>query len=575
MAVVIDGVTELKYDRLSLIPLGGQSEIGQVLWALSYGGEIMLIDAGACYPPTDLPGVDLMLPNTNFLAANQDRITALLLTNGHEEHCGAVAYLLNRINIPRILAPRFVSALVSQSLMSRGVSSFDTIIDTIETRHSYHIGAFDVEWIQVNDAIADACALRISTPEGLIVYTSSFKLDQTPVDSRLMDVASLAEAGDDGVTLLISDSAGVENRGYTPSEKSVAASFEKRIQEATGRVIVIMNGTNTHRLQILFDLAKRTNRKVLLYGDMLIQTAVAAAITGNLIYDRSIEATLADADKLPDENVLIVATGDDGDALSVMHDLAYNKRSDMVIKRGDVLIFSSEIYPGQSRRVANILDQLLSMGISAVIGYRKGVHVTNHAGQEELKLMLSITKPRYFIPAIGEGRHIMHHAQLASDFGIAQENIFPLRNGQMLEIINGVASIAGSVESEAVLFNRNNAESVTRFSVNERRALSIEGVLTIALVLDADWNMVQEPRMEGAALGFVHSREWLKARAELLHNIQEVVNKQKEIEGSDTTSLRAAVREVSSKTIRSKMQAKPTIQIVIHEISGVKVENTK
>jgi ribonuclease J len=305
---------------------------------------------------------------------------------------------------------------------------------------------------------------------------------------------------------------------------------------------------------------------------MLIQTAVAAVITGNLIYDRSIEATLADLDQLADENILVVATGDDGDALGLLQDLAYNKRHDITIKRGDVAIYSADVYPGQSRRVASIMDQLLSAGISAVIGYRSGVHVTNHAGQEELKLMMSITKPRYFVPAIGEGRHIMHHAQLATDFGIAPENIFALRNGEMLEILNGVATVAGSVESEAVLFNRNNAESVTRFSVNERRALSNEGVLIIALVIDSEWNILQEPSMEGAALGFVHSRDWDKVRGELLHNINEVVLKHKEIPGTDLGSLRAAVREVCSKTIRSKMQAKPTIQIVIHEVGAVRVE---
>lgn len=570
MALIIDNATELKFDRLTLIPLGGQSEIGQVLWALSYGGEILLIDAGACYPPTDLPGVDLMLPNTNYLAANQDRITALLLTNGHEEHSGSVSYLLNRINIPRILAPRFVSALVSQNLMSRGSSSFDTILDTVEIRKSYHIGPFQVEWIQVNDAIADACALRITTPEGVIVYTSSFKLDQTPVDSRLMDVASLAQAGDDGVTLLISDSAGVENRGYTPSEKSVTNVFEKHLESASGRVFVVMNGTNTHRLQILFDLAKKANRKVVLFGDTLIQTAVAAVVTGNLLYDRSIEATLADLEKLSDENVLVVATGDDGDALQLLQDLAYGRRPELTIRKGDLAIFSSEIYPGQSRRMAAILDQLLSMGITAIWGYRSRVHVTNHAGQEELKLMLSLTKPRYFIPAIGEGRHIMHHAQLARDFGLDQDNIFPLRNGEMLEIFNGYASVVGAVESEAVFFNRTNAESVSRFSVNERRALSMEGVLTIACVIDKSWKLVQPPNLEGAALGFVHSRTWDQVRGELINNIEDVIQRHSEIEGSDITSLRAAIREVASKTIRSKMQAKPTIQIVVHEYVAAK-----
>lgn len=569
MAVVIGGGADLKYDRVSLIPLGGQSEIGQVLWALSYAGEILLIDAGASYPGTDLPGVDLLLPNTNFLCANQERITALILTNGHEEHCGAVAYLLGHLKIPRILAPRFVSALVSQNLLAHRSDLLDeTVIDTIETRHPYQIGSFAVEWIQVNDAIADACALKINTAEGVIIYTSSFKLDQTPVDNRQMDVASLARSGDAGVLALISDSAGSEHRGYTPSEKVVYAGFERHIKSATSRVIVDMDGTNTHRLQMLFDLALRVNRKVILFGETLIQTAVAAVITGNLAYDRSIESTLEGIEELPDENVLIVATGSDGDALELLFELAYNKNKDLRLKKDDTVIFSAELYPGRSRKLAMILDQFLSSGIKAVWGTRDGVDVSNHASQEELKLMLSITRPRFFVPFLGEGRHIMHHAQLAREFGLPEESIFSLRNGEILEIGNGSAALAGSVEAQAVLYNRDQGESVTNFSVNERRALSTEGVLTIGCVIDSDWQFVQSPTLSGVALGFTHSADWETVQQELVLSIADIIAKQKETESADLNSLKSAVRDIAAKTIRSRLSSKPIIQVVIHELAN-------
>jgi ribonuclease J len=574
MATQLEGLSELKYDRVSVFPLGGQSEIGQVLWVISHAGEIMLVDAGACYPPTDLPGVDLLLPNTNFLAANQDRITALLLTNGHEEHCGAVAYLLNRVKIPRILAPRFVSSLVSQNLMN--YPQLDTLIDTVNAREQYKIGPFSVEWIQVNDAIADACALRIATAEGVIVYTSSFKLDQTPVDGKLMDINKFSQFGDSGVTLLISDSAGVEARGYSSSEKTVTKGLARQLSAAEGRVFVAMNGTNTHRLQILFDLAKEHGRKVVLYGDALVQTALAAAVTGNLNYDRSIEASLDELPELAPRQVLVVATGSEGDALGIVSELAFHKRSDISLTKGDVFIFSADIFPGQLRRIAVIQDQLLSLGVHAFVSTRDGVHVAHHAGQEELKLMLTMTKPRYFVPAIGEGRHIMHHARLAEETGVAAENIFTIRNGTVLELFNGGVTAVGTVESEAVLFNRNQAESVTRFSVNERRSLSTEGVLNIACVVDSRWNLLQPPAMEGAALGFVRSDEWEGARYDLVRAIEEAILKQREqknTEGSDINSLRAAVREVATKTIRSKLQSKPTIHVVVHEVEGVKVED--
>jgi ribonuclease J len=563
MAGIITGGADIQYDKLSVFPLGGQGEIGQVLWVVSYGGELLLVDAGASYPGEDLPGVDLLLPNTNFLEANQERILALLLTNGHEEHSGAVGYLLNHLKIPRILAPRFVSTLVSQKLMDRGS---DTTIDTIEMRHPYQIGPFEVEWMQVNDAIADACALKIETPEGRIVYTSSFKLDQTPVDSKLPDVARLAQIGDQGVLLLLSDSAGVETRGYTPSEKSVTTNLSKHISSASGRVVVVIPGTNTHRLQILFDLASRLDRKVVLVGETLIKAALVAVITGNLVYDRKIEASLEDINELPDDRVLIVATGQEGDPMDMMHELVDGAHREVTLKTGDTVIYSADIYPGRSRQMANILDQFLSLGVKYIVGSRDGVHVSKHASREELKLMLSICNPRFFVPAIGEGRHIRKHAHLAIEWGIPPECAFPLQNGEILEIGGGVASIIGTIESQAVMYNRDQGERVTTFSVKERKNLSLDGVLTIGLAVDDKLNLLSGPVLEANASGFLQSSEWLAVREELLEAVVETLKSQRGTNGHDLNAVRTSIREMAGKMIRAKLQAKPLIQVVLHEV---------
>ncbi|MBX9569228.1 MAG: ribonuclease J [Candidatus Obscuribacterales bacterium] len=565
MTFVAEGV-EIKYDRLCLIPLGGQSEIGRCLWALSYAGEILLIDAGASYPGTALPGVDLLLPNTAFLEANQGRISALVLTNGNEEHCGAVPYLLEHLKIPRIMAPRFVAALLSQRLMARGEENATTI-DTIDTGIDYQIGSFQVEWIQVNDAIADACALKIGTAEGTIIYTSSFKLDQTPIDGRHLDMARLAAAGDQGVLLLISDSAGVEDSDYTPSEKEVARGLERQMQISAGRIIVVLPGTNTLRMQVLFDLAKQYNRKIILFGETLIQTAVAAAITGNLSYDRSIEATMDSLSKLNDEEVIILATGEDGDAMALLIELAHARNKDLILKKGDSVVFSSEIYPGESRKLALILDQFLSNGIRGAISTKDMVHVSNHAGREELKLMLALCHPHYFVPSIGEGRHIMHHAQLANEYGVPQEHIFPLRNGEILEITNGVATVIGAVEAQAVFYNRGQEESVTGFSVSERRSLCMEGVLNVGILLTPEWKLIHEPVFEGAALGFTQSDEWKALRQELIVGIMDIINKQAEAGEKDLPALKTSIRELLSKSVRSRLSSKPTIQVSLHEIA--------
>src|SRR5579885_2041066 len=558
MAGIITGSADLRYDRLSLIPLGGQGEVGQVLWVVSYGGELLLIDAGAAYPGEDLPGVDLLLPNTNFLEANQDRILALLLTNGHEEHSGSVGYLLNHLKIPRIMGPRFVSTLVSQNLMDRGN---DTVLDTIEMRHPYQIGPFEVEWVQVNDAIADACALQIESPAGRIVYTSSFKLDQTPVDSRL------ADKGDQGVLLLVSDSAGVEAPGYTPSEKAVTRNLEKNIAGAPGRVIVVVPGTNTHRLQILFDLARKLDRKVVLVGETLVKAALVAVVTGNLIYDRKIEAGLEDLQSLPDAKILVVATGLEGDPMNMMHELAFGKHKEIAPEEGDTIIYSADIYPGRSRQMAMILDEFVSRGVNSFIGLRAGVHVSKHAGGEELKLMLSITKPRFFVPALGEGRHIMRHAQLAVDWGMPRDSVFPLQNGDVLEVGTESASVIGTIESQAVLYNRDQGERVTTFSVNERKNLSLEGVMTIALAVDSQLNVLSGPVIEAGASGFLQSEEWIAVRGDLGQTVLGTIASAPGADREDLSLLRTAVRDAAAKLLRSRLQAKPLIQVVIHQVA--------
>ncbi len=574
MAHIITGDGELKYDSLSVIPLGGQNELGRMLWVITYAGEIILVDAGASYPSQDLPGVDLLLPNTNFLEANKARIQALLLTNGHEEHCGAVQYLLRHLPIPRILAPRFVSAFLRQSaeFSPEKLKEAGTELDTIEDRTRYEIGPFSVEWIRVNDAVADACGLSIGTPEGEIVYTSSFKLDQTPVDKRLLDVNRLAEIGDNNVLLLISASAGVESEGYTDSERSVGNALENHIKKAPGRAFVLMSGTNTHRLQILFDIARRLDRKVLLVGEVLIRTAVAAAITDNLKFDRNLEAQLADLKALPDNQVLVVATGSEGDPMSAIAELANGTHREITTKAGDVVIFSADVIPGRSRQMAVILDQFLAQGVQTVQGPRQRVHVAKHASREELKLMLSLVNPRYFVPTFGEGRHIMHHAQLAIDWGVPPDAVFPLKNGEILSIDHGIAGIVGAVEAQAVLVNRDQGERVTTFSVNERRVLSMEGVVTISLVVDENGHILSGPLVEAGGSAFLSSPEWQDAKEELTGNLLSAHRKlldsgKGKTEGApfDVTPLRSSLRETALKTLRSRLQAKPTVQVMVQQ----------
>jgi ribonuclease J len=570
-------VKQIDGQNLTVIPLGGQSELGQVLWVISYQGKMIIIDAGAAYPNRDLPGVDLQLPNTSFLEANQSQIEALLLTSGNEEYIGAVPYLLKHVNISKIMAPEFISCLLEQTKSNLPADHplHNTKIENVETKQVYSLGPFEVEWIRVNDAVAQACALRIATPEHEIIYMTTYKLDQTPADHQLTDIARFAQLGEDGVTLLIGSSAGVERTGYSESELVLYERLHSCIKDALGRVIVLMSGTNTYRLQNLIDIAKQCDRKILLLGDPLVHCAVASTLTGNLAYQQELEVSLNDLSKMADNRLLIVATGKEGNPMPTLTELANGTHKFLRAKASDTIIYSSNIPPGRLRQMAMLLDQFLLLGIKVYWGEEQGVHVPRSAGQEELKLALSLIKPKYFLPAFGEGRHIMHHAKLAEEWGMPQSDIFPLQNGQIFSIVNGAAVLKGRTEYQAVLVNREHGERITTFTVNERRAMSLEGLITISLIIDNNRGLVSGPNFGCSAASFRYSIQWKDACVEMTKNITEALEKQlNEKQGQhgkiDEVAIRAVVRDTAFKTLRAHLQTKPVLQIVIQQLDAVK-----
>ncbi len=563
--------------NLAVIPLGGQSELGQVLWIISYQGKMIVIDAGAAYPNRELPGVDLQLPNTSFLEANQEKIEALLLTSGNEEYIGAVPYLLKHIAIPKIMAPGFISCLLEQtkSKLPADHPLHLIEIENIETKRIYALGPFELEWIRVNDAVAQACALRIATREHEMIYMTTYKLDQTPIDHQLTDIARFAQLGEEGVTLLIGSSAGVERSGYSESELVLYERLYARVKEASGRVMVLMSGTNTYRLQSLIDIAKQCDRKILLLGDPLVHCAVASAMTGNLAYQQDLEISLDNFSKMADNRLLVVATGKEGNPMPALTELANGTHKVLNAKAGDTIIYSSEIPPGRLRQMAMLLDQFLLLGIKIYWGEEQGMHVPRSASQEELKLALSLIKPKYFIPAFGEGRQIMHHAKLAHEWGMPQSDVFPLQNGQIFSIVNGSAVLKGRSEYQAVLVNREHGERITTFTVNERRAMSLEGLITISLIIDSNLALVSGPQFGCSAASFRYSIQWKEACDEMTRNITEALDKlindrQNQREKMDEVAIRALVRDSAFKTLRAHLQTKPVLQIVIQQLNGAK-----
>ena len=561
---------------LAVIPLGGQSELGQVLWVISHKGRMILLDAGASYPNRELPGVHLLLPNTNFLQENQNNIEALLLTNGSEEYMGAVSYLLKHVAIPKIMGPKFIVCLLNQIKINLPVDHplQNVEIESVQIRQSYKLGPFTIEWIRVNDFIAQASALYLTTPENQIMYMPSYKLDQTPVNDQLTDIARLAELGEKGISLLIASSAGIERTGYSESELTLFERICSLAKEAKGRVIVLIDGSNTHRLQVLINIAKRCKRKILLLGEQLLHSAVASTMTGDLHYDPELEVSISGFSQLSDDSLLIIATGKEGNPMSVLSQIASAKHEIFNAKQGDTIIYSSEVPPGRLRQMAMFLDQFLLRGVKIYWGEEQGMHVPRSASQEELKLAISLIKPKYFIPAFGEGRHIIHHAKLANECGMSESNIFPLQNGQIFNISKEAGFIEGKIESQAVLVNRDQDERITTFTVNERRAMSLEGLITISIVIDKNYNLIGTPQFGCSAASFRYSIQWKEACSEMTKNITEAykekLEKQFLQDKTDKVSIRALIRDTAFKTLRSYLQTKPVLQIIVQQLNDDK-----
>ncbi|OPZ89696.1 MAG: Ribonuclease J 1 [bacterium ADurb.Bin425] len=561
--------------HLYCMPLGGQNELGLVSWAFVHQSKILLVDAGAAYPAFDLPGVDLLLPNTAFLEANQDKIVGLALTNGHEEHLGAFAYFMKHLSIPRIMGPRFVGHLIRQEIfdlygqghLDQSQLSFEEV-----NGQTLKVGPFLLEWIAGNNSIYDAYCLKISTQAGTVLYTSGFKLEQTPLDGVMLDIGRLAACGDEGVMLLISSSVNVEEGGYSASEKTVLRSIEKISQSAEGRLIVVMPATNTHRLKVLFEVAKRTGRKVFLQSPTLHKVAVSAAISGYLTYDRNIEGEADKLDTTEDRQVLILESSKEADPIDVLQAISRFEHPTTRLKVGDTIVFSSDVVPGQVRRMAHILDELLALSVPCYYGNRQGVNVSRYGAREELKLMLSITKPRYFAPAMGESRHIVQHGNLGEFFNLGADEIFNLQNGDVLEMKNGYVRPFGRIEAEPVLFNCDQGERVTTASIKERQALSVEGFMTLGLTLGLDGKLLSGPNLSCGASGFLLSDEWpdvrqeieIAARAAVTKVVQERINDERD----SGPYMRSAVREAVVKVLRNRMGAKTTVQVQIHQVGN-------
>ena len=487
---------------LKVIPLGGLGEIGKNMMVFEYGDDIIIIDCGVLFPGEDMPGVDLVLPDIRYLIENQKKIRAILITHGHEDHIGAIPYVLSQINVP-IFAPRLAHGLISVKLKEHSLDK-QTELNQIEPGVNYNFGSFGIEFFRVCHSIPDAMGIVIDTPIGKVIHTGDFKIDHTPVDGKPTDLALLARLGSDGVVLLLSDSTYAEMQGYTPSEQVVKEAIFRAIGEAQGRVLIASFASLISRIQHVIEAAVYHDRKITFVGRSMVNNVAMAQEMGYISAPPGTIVSLQEAIKLPSEQLVMMTTGSQGEPTSALVRISNGTHRDISVEIDDTVIISATPIPGNERLVSRTINNLIRKGANVLYDKIALVHVHGHSSQEELKLVLNLVKPRYFVPIHGEYKGLVAHAKLAENTGVDQENIFVLEDGDVLELNGAEAWIAGQVQTGQVFLDGNTTIDMESSTLRERRALSKAGIVLVISMIDGITDRLTG-EVEIVGTGFVDS----------------------------------------------------------------------
>ncbi len=492
-----------KQNSVRIVPLGGIGEIGKNMWVIEYGEDIIVIDCGFSFPREDMLGVDYVIPDSSYLKKNKERIKAVLITHGHEDHIGATPYLLQEFGAP-VYGTDLSLALIETKLAERKVEGIE--FNIIKPGDNIRAGSFKIEAIQVNHSIDAALAFAIHTPVGTIIHTGDFKVDYTPTDGRVIDLPKFAELGEKGVLALLSDSTNAENPGSTMSESKVGETFESFFKGAPGRIIVATFSSNIHRLQQVITASKRYGRKVCLSGRSMLKIAKVAMELGYLELDENMLVEPEELEKLGASKIVILTTGSQGETMSGLVRMAAGEHKKLTIQPGDLVIISASAIPGNERYVSDVINMLYRKGANVINEAMADIHVSGHACQEELKLMLSLTKPRYFIPVHGEYRHLYRHAALAESVGIKQKNIFIPEIGKVIELGKRFSRFTETVPSGSVIIDGLGVGDVGNVVLRDRRQLSQDGLFIVVVTISSETGeLISGPDI--VSRGFVYMRE--------------------------------------------------------------------
>lgn len=547
--------------KLRIIPLGGLGEIGKNMTVFEYGDDIIVVDCGLAFPDEDMLGIDIVIPDMSYLELCSEKLRAFIITHGHEDHIGAIPYAMDKFQVP-VYGTKFTLALVDHKLHEKGINNAD--LRCIAAGDIIEIGCFRIEFIKVSHSIAGAVALAITTPVGVIIHTGDFKVDYTPIDNEPIDMGSFARYGTKGVLALMMDSTNAESAGITPSEAELGKTFEQVFNEADGRIIVASFASNVYRIQQVIDIAAAHGRVVCFQGRSMVMIGKIAQELGYLHIPEGCEVPLEKLKNYEDNRVCILTTGSQGESMSGLFRMA-NANHKVIIGKGDTVVISASAIPGNEKSVGRVINQLFQRGANVVYDRLADVHVSGHARQEELKLMLLTIKPKYFIPVHGEARHLHHHAKLAERMGIPENNIFIMENGRVLELTKRSAKLNGGVTSGAVMVDGLGVGDIGTAVLQERRLLSQDGLVAIVIpVQRSTGELLGVPEL--ITKGFIYVKDSTELFAEAKEFAYELAVNLNHRNKTDWNSFKNGIKNGMRNFLLTKTRRTPIILPVILEV---------
>lgn len=548
--------------KLRIIPLGGVDEIGKNMTVFEYDRDIIVVDCGSMFPKDDMLGIDLVIPDASYLVANKERVRGYVFTHGHEDHIGAVPYVVSQIPAP-LYGSRLTLALIENKLREHHASGVP--MNTVEARQAVQLGCFTVRFIKVNHSIPGAFALAITCPIGTVVCSGDFKVDFTPIDGEVTDLTSLAAIGSKGVLALLCESTNIERPGYTMSERKVGDTFYEQINSARGRVIIAMFSSNVSRLQQVVECAIHYHRKVCFVGRSMVNVTAVAMELGELRIPQDTLIDIDDLDKYRDDELVVLTTGSQGEPMSGLTRMAFSEHRKLQIKQSDKIIISASPIPGNEVFVSRVINQLYRCGAEVIYDAMAEVHVSGHACQEEIKLMHTLIKPKYLIPVHGEYRMLWQHGELAESMGMPRQNIILPEIGQVIELGASGVSIAGEVPNGTVLVDGLGIGDVGNVVLRDRKHLSQDGLIIVAMAFDrTNCMLVSGPDV--ISRGFVYVRENEDIIEGIRETVRNIIASYGRIEGSDWPSIKNRIKDELHRYIYDKIKRNPMILPIIVDL---------